>query len=343
MATTLGEVAALAGVSKQAVHKAGRRGLLDFDEAGHPDLNGAKTKAWLARQRARSAVPRGIVAVDDTLAAVDGAGPNGSASLTGLSATLHGRLYDLALWDANTCEVDDVRADLHSDCDCFLRCARNLPVEAGCHIALLLAVSSIEMVDRITRAMNDYLRRVGDQHQRVEETIAKVQRQWLDYPIRRVQQPPAIPEFTAPASDGEARARLAAARGELNAVRMQFRAGELVARAAVHFASRDLRTRWAAMLAEDFSVGYAADLFPESNLALPFAQLAASVGGGRLSGFWNLGLTYGNLSSAARLFAEERWRRHGGYPKKDEVDAIMAADRVRVAETHRLRRERLEW
>jgi hypothetical protein len=153
---TLGEIARLAGTSKQAVHKAGRRGFLDFDRDGRPDLDGPRTRAWIARQRARNAAPK----VDGAVAAVDGAAVG---SLAGLSATLHGRLYDIALWEANTVDTEAVRAELHDDADYWLRVAHALPVEAGCHIALVLAVPPAELVGRLDQAMADYLVRVGDQ------------------------------------------------------------------------------------------------------------------------------------------------------------------------------------
>jgi hypothetical protein len=340
MGTTLGEIARLAGISKQAAHKAGRRGFLDFDDDGHPDLNGAKTKAWLARQRAKTAAPRDA-AVDDTVAAVDETATTAS-TLAGLNATLHGRLYDFCLWQANTCGLGRVRAELHDDADYWLRRAQALPAEVGCHIALLLGVSPVQQVTEIDAAMTAYLARVGDQHQRVEDTIAKIQASWIDHPIRRVQRPPQIPEFAPPATVEEARARLAMARGDLVAVRMKFRSGELLATAAVRFAVGDLRIRWRAMLAEEFAIGCAVELFPTGSCAWGFAQICGSTAGDRLSSYWGLGFSAGgNFAEAVRLFTAERWRRHGHYPTAEEAPSLQAADRLRVEEAQCIRRERL--
>jgi hypothetical protein len=88
--------------------------------------------------------------------------------------------------------------------------------------------------------MADYLHRGANQHARVDAVIEKVQQQWIDHPIRRVARPPQIPEFTPPATEVEARARLAMVRGDLVEVRMGFRAGETVKAAA----SNVLRMKW---------------------------------------------------------------------------------------------------
>jgi hypothetical protein len=331
----------LARVSEKAIRKARVSGRV-VAIAGGSNIDTAHpvNAAFLVRHLSREAAAPVATAVAHV---GNGADLHIGAALSGVNATLLGRLYDLSLWRVNTRAVENVRAELHDDADYFLRTARNLPVELGCLISLTLGTSPTELVDRITRAMTAYLARLGDQHQRVEQVIEKVQAQWVDFPLRRVQRPPAIPEFVAATSHPEARARLAAVRGDLVEIKMRFRSGELVARAAATFAANDLRVKWTTELGDHFPISCAVELFPSGNLAWAFAQACTSVGGSRLGSYWDLGLSYGNFSGAMAMFAAERWRRHGHSPRRDELDALRAADRVRVAETHRLRRERLEW
>ena len=337
--------AELAGVTPKAIRKAREAGRV-VELTGKTELDTAHpiNAAFIERHLrdgvppARGTGPRvGHRAVGD-----NGAHPNNSSTLAGLSATLHGRLYDLALWDANVVSAARVRAELHDDADYWLCRAQSLPAEIGCHIALLMGVSPVQQVAELDQAMADYLRRVGDQHARVDAVIEKVQQQWIDYPIRRVARPPQIPEFSPPATEAEARARLAMARGDLVEVRMRFRAGETVAAAATKFAGNDLRVKWTMMLADEFPIGCAAELFPQGhNLPWAFAQMCNSVVIGRLSSYWALDLAPGSFANAVAPFAAERWRRHGGYPTKDEVPALRAADQLRVEEAVKIRRERL--
>jgi hypothetical protein len=56
-----------------------------------------------------------------------------------------------------------------------------------------------------------------------------------------------------------------------------------------------------------------------------------------LSSYWSLDLSPGSFANAVKYFAEERWRRHPGYPTK----ALQAADQLRVAEAVEIRRQRL--
>ena len=327
------DIARRAGVSRPAVCQAVRRGALDIAEDGKVDDTGPRSRAWLDRHAGKLNVPR----VNGNGHA-SGNGSVGAAVLAGMSGTLHGREYDWVLWQHNVVEAAAVRAELYDDAALWEQTARELPVRAGCHIALLLGVSPDTTVPHLARALDAFLIRAGDQRAVVDRTIAKIAAAYRDYPISRLAPAPPIPEHVMPETEAEARDRLALVRGELVSVRMQVRAGSLLCIAPARFQIASLHLHWMEALGEQFPLSFGPEALIAGghwgqDLVWAFWQLVSGLVIPRLRVSWPDAerRSAGDFAAAAKVFGEARWKRDG-LPTKETVATVQAADAVRVRE-----------